>query len=83
MVDVGKENAADSDYNATGQSRATHQLAGTTGLMAQRRMTMTDDKKKPDDEAPKAQAEDAKPSENLSDDELGKAAGGVPCQSGS
>ena len=44
---------------------------------------MTDDKKKPEDETPKAQAEDAKPSEDLSDDELGKAAGGVPCQSGS
>ena len=39
---------------------------------------MTDDKKKPEDETPKAQAEDAKPSEDLSDDELGKAAGGAP-----
>ena len=38
---------------------------------------MTDDKKKPEDETPKAQAEDAKPSEDLSDDELGKAAGGI------
>ncbi len=38
---------------------------------------MTDDKKKPEDETPKAQAEDAKPSEDLSDDELGKAAGGL------
>ncbi len=37
---------------------------------------MTDDKKKPEDEAPKAQAEDAKPSEELSDDELSNAAGG-------
>ena len=37
---------------------------------------MTDDKKKPEDETPKVQAEDAKPSENLSDEELGKAAGG-------
>ena len=44
---------------------------------------MTDDKKKPEDETPKAQVQDAKPSEDLSDDELGKAAGGVPCQSGS
>ena len=38
---------------------------------------MTDDKKKPEDETPKAQAEDAKASEDLSDDELGKAAGGT------
>ena len=38
---------------------------------------MTDDKKKPEDETPKAQAEDAKPSEDLSDEELSKAAGGV------
>ena len=38
---------------------------------------MTDDKKKPEDETPKAQAEDAKPSENLSDDELSNAAGGI------
>ena len=38
---------------------------------------MTDDKKKPEDETPKAQAEDAKPSEDLSDDELSNAAGGV------
>ena len=37
---------------------------------------MTEEKKKPKDETPKAQAEDAKPSEDLSDDELGKAAGG-------
>ena len=37
---------------------------------------MTDDKKKPEDETPKAQAEDAKPAEDLSDEELGKAAGG-------
>ena len=37
---------------------------------------MTDDKKKPEDETPKAQAEDAKPSEDLSDEQLGKAAGG-------
>ena len=37
---------------------------------------MTDDKKKLEDETPKAQAEDAKPSEDLSDEELGKAAGG-------
>ncbi len=37
---------------------------------------MADDKKKPEDETLKAQAEDAKPSEDLSDDELGKAAGG-------
>ncbi len=38
---------------------------------------MTDDKKKPEDETPKAQAEDAKPSEDLSDEELSKAAGGA------
>ena len=38
---------------------------------------MTDDKKKPDDEAPKAQAEDGKSSEDLLDDELSDAAGGV------
>ena len=38
---------------------------------------MTDDKKKPEDETPKAQAEDAKPSEDLSDEELEKAAGGI------
>ena len=38
---------------------------------------MTDDKKKPEDETPKAQAEDAKSSEDLSDDELNNAAGGV------
>ena len=37
---------------------------------------MTDDKKKPEDEAPKAQAEDAKPSEDLSDDQLNNAVGG-------
>ena len=37
---------------------------------------MTDDKKKPEDETPKAQAEDAKPTEDLSDDELSNAAGG-------
>ena len=37
---------------------------------------MTDDKKKPEDETPKAQAEDAKPAEDLSDDELSNAAGG-------
>ena len=37
---------------------------------------MTDDKKKPEDETPQAQAEDAKPAEDLSDEELGKAAGG-------
>ena len=37
---------------------------------------MTDEKKKPKDETPKAQAEDAKSSEDLSDDELGDAAGG-------
>ena len=37
---------------------------------------MTDDKKKPEDETPKAQAEDAKPSEDLSDEELNNAAGG-------
>ena len=37
---------------------------------------MTDDKKKPEDETPKAQAEDAKPTEDLSDDELSDAAGG-------
>ena len=37
---------------------------------------MTDDKKKSEDETPKAQAEDAKPAEDLSDEELGKAAGG-------
>ena len=39
---------------------------------------MTDDKKKPEDETPKAQAEDAKPSEDLSDDDLSNAAGGAP-----
>ena len=39
---------------------------------------MTDDKKKPEDETPKAQAEDVKPSEDLSDEELSNAAGGVP-----
>ena len=33
-------------------------------------------KKKPEDETPKSQAEDAKPSEDLSDDELNNAAGG-------
>ena len=38
---------------------------------------MTDDKKKPEDETPKAQAEDAKPTEDLSDDELSNAAGGT------
>lgn len=38
---------------------------------------MADDKKKPEDENPKAQAEDAKSSEDLSDDELGHAAGGA------
>ena len=38
---------------------------------------MADDKKKPEDETPKAQAEDAKPSEDLSDDELSNAAGGL------
>ena len=37
----------------------------------------TDDKKKPEDETPQAQAEDAKPSEDLSDDELSNAAGGT------
>ena len=37
---------------------------------------MTDDKKTPEDETPKVQAEDAKPSENLSDDELNNVAGG-------
>ena len=37
---------------------------------------MTDDKKKPEDETPKAQAEDAKSSEDLSDDALNNAAGG-------
>ena len=37
---------------------------------------MTDDKKKPEDETPKAQAEDAKPAEDLSDEELSNAAGG-------
>ena len=38
---------------------------------------MTDDKKKPEDETPKAQAEDAKPAEDLSDEELSNAAGGA------
>ena len=38
---------------------------------------MSDEKKKFDDETPKAQAEDAKPSEDLSDDELDTAAGGA------
>ena len=38
---------------------------------------MTDDKKKPEDETPKAQAEDAKPFEDLSDDKLSNAAGGA------
>ena len=37
---------------------------------------MAGDKKKPEDETTKAQAEDAKPSEDLSDEELEKAAGG-------
>ena len=37
---------------------------------------MTDDKKKPEDETLKAQAEDAQPAEDLSDDELCNAAGG-------
>ena len=40
---------------------------------------MADGKKKPEDETPKAQAEDAKPSEDLSDDELSNAAGGMGC----
>ena len=37
---------------------------------------MTDDKKNPEDETPKARAEGALSSENLSDDELSNAAGG-------
>ena len=37
---------------------------------------MADDKKKPEDETPKAQAEGAVSSEDLSDDELSSAAGG-------
>ena len=41
---------------------------------------MTDGKKKPEDDSPKAQAEDAKSSEDLSDDDLSNAAGGVPAQ---
>ena len=57
----------------------THRLieAATPAPFKQaRRNTMTDDKKKSEDETPKAQAEDAKPAEDLSDEELGKAAGG-------
>ena len=38
---------------------------------------MTDDEKKPEDEIPKVQVEDAKPSEDLSDDDLSNAAGGA------
>ena len=37
---------------------------------------MADDKKKSEDETSKTQAEDAKPSEDLSDDDLSNAAGG-------
>ncbi len=39
---------------------------------------MTDGKKTPEYETPKAQAEDAKSSKDLSDDELSNAAGGAP-----
>lgn len=38
---------------------------------------MTDEKKMPKDETLKAQTEEATSSEDLSDDELGNAAGGV------
>ena len=38
---------------------------------------MTDEKKKPQDETAKARTEDGKCSEDLSDGELGDAAGGV------